>query len=264
MTCRWTVPWRWSWLRCGGVPSETSHHATGPLTVAVGLAATAGFVDAFIFQHVTPVFVANMSGNLIHFGMALGNVRWSSAGIAAIALAAFAGGAFAGTWALDRHVAGGRPPDPSSLLLAEVALLLVVTVITLATEVEFSAELSASHVVIIVLASVAMGGQSVAVRRVGATAVSTTYGTGALVRVSEKVVLGLRRAPRNHDLPRRRSVLVLASIIVGYVGGAIVASALPGAPGVLRDRAGGHTGTRPSGAQPAAAAALGRVIPTRT
>ena len=67
----------------------------------------------------------------------------------------------------------------------------------------------------------------------GATAVSTTYGTGALVRVSEKVVLGLRRAPRNHDLPRRRSVLVLASIIVGYVGGAIVASALPGAPGVL-------------------------------
>lgn len=220
-------------LHSPAVPSETSHHVAGPLTVAVGLAATAGFVDAYIFRHVMPVFVANMSGNLVHVGMALGDVEWAAAAAAAIALAAFAGAAFVSAGALDRHLADGRSPDPSPLLLAEVALLSAVAIIAVATSVEFSAELTWPHVSIVVLGAAAMGAQAVAVRRVGATAVSTTYGTGALVRISEKVALGIRQAPRSHDVPRRRSVVVLTSILVAYVAGAVLAAALPGARGLL-------------------------------
>lgn len=215
------------------MPSETSHHAAGPLTVAVGLAGTAGFVDAFIFQRVMPVFVANMSGNLIHFGMALGNVEWSAVAMAAIALTAFACAAFVGTSALDRHVVVGRDPDPSPLLLVEVALLTALAIVAVATKVEFSAELTWPHVTIVILGAAAMGGQAVAVRRVGATAVSTTYGTGSLVRISEKLALGLRRATRAHEVPRRHSVAVLTSILVAYVGGAVLASALPAVRGLL-------------------------------
>ena len=43
---------------------------------------------------------------------------------------------------------------------------------------------------------VAMGLQATALRRVGQIAVATTYGTGAIVRVGEKVALAARRADR--------------------------------------------------------------------
>src|SRR4051794_30025782 len=54
--------------------SESRHHAAGPVGTAVCLAAAAGFVDAYVYTRVVPVFVANMSGNLIHLGLSLGGV----------------------------------------------------------------------------------------------------------------------------------------------------------------------------------------------
>ena len=180
-----------------------------------------------------PVFVANMSGNLIRLGMALGNVQWPAIGMAAIALGAFAFAAFVGAAVLDGHVVNGVPLDPSPLLLVEVALLGAVAVIACVTNVEFSAELTWPHITIVLLAAGGMGAQSVAIRRVGQTAVSTTYGTGSIVRLSEKLALGMRGAPSMHAVPRRRSVQVLTSILLAYVVGAAIASALPASRGLL-------------------------------
>ena len=90
------------------MPAESTHHVAGPLTVAVGLAATAGFVDAFVFQNVSAVFVANMSGNLIRVGMAVGDLDGHAVAASAIALVAFTLAAIAAATAIDRHVAGCR------------------------------------------------------------------------------------------------------------------------------------------------------------
>ena len=70
---------------------ERTHHPSGPLGLAIALAATAGFVDAHIYVNVTPVFVANMSGNLIHLGISLGEGDWFPALATVLALGAFTG-----------------------------------------------------------------------------------------------------------------------------------------------------------------------------
>ena len=71
-----------------------------------------------------------------------------------------------------------------------------------------------------------MGVQAATLRRVGDVAVSTTYGTGAIVRIGEKVALAGRRAGRSSVHRRRVTVLVLATVLVSYVAGAAVAAAL--------------------------------------
>ena len=74
--------------------------------------------------------------------------------------------------------------------------------------------------------STAMGLQAVSLRRVGSIAVSTTYGTGAIVRIGEKIALGLRRAERGSDVRRRATIFVITTILVGYVIGAAIAAAV--------------------------------------
>ena len=71
------------------MPTEAQLHVSGSARLAMVLAATGGFVDAFIYVRVTPVFVANMSGNLIRLGIASGGKNWISAASSAVALAGF-------------------------------------------------------------------------------------------------------------------------------------------------------------------------------
>lgn len=212
------------------MPAEVNHHVTGPLAVAVGLALTAGFVDAFIYHYVTPVFVANMSGNMVRVGMAVGGGDWHAVAASMLAIVAFVSAAVLASMAVDLHARsrrGSRPLDPAPLLVIEVLLLAAVAFVAVVAKVAFSPRLVWSNVAVIALGSAAMGVQAIALRRVGQIAVSTTYGTGALVRIGEKVGLGLRGAPRHHEVPRRRSIAVLVSVLAAYVAGAALAIALP-------------------------------------
>lgn len=205
---------------------ESKHHPSGPLTLAMVLAASAGFIDAFIDIRVTPVFVANMSGNLVRLGIASGR-HDARAGIAAlVALGGFIGGAMLATASIDARVRRVQPPTPVPLLWLESFLLAVLTVIVVAGRIDYSATLTAIDVVVIVIGATAMGIQAVALRRVGQIAVSTTYGTGAVVRLAEKLALGFRRADRPGDIRRRRSILVLGGVLISYVIGAYVGTAL--------------------------------------
>ena len=68
---------------------ERAHHPSGPMFLAMVLAVVAGFVDAHVYVHITPVFVANMSGNIVHFGIALRLGRWQAASGFAVALLGF-------------------------------------------------------------------------------------------------------------------------------------------------------------------------------
>src|SRR5689334_5480651 len=57
----------------GSVEPTTERVASLPLVAAVALAAVAGFVDAVCFGHLFDVFPANQSGNIIFFGVAIGD-----------------------------------------------------------------------------------------------------------------------------------------------------------------------------------------------
>lgn len=212
---------------------ERTHHPSGPLGLAIALAAAAGFVDAHIYVNVTPVFVANMSGNLIHLGISVGSDDGGPAVATLIALVAFIAGVIVATSHHDHQVARQRSVRPTSLLALESALLAALTAWLIASSPSFTARPNASDLPILVLAAVAMGIQAGALRRVGEIAVATTYGTGAIVRIGEKLVLAARRAERPSGDRRSVAIAVLVVVLVGYVGGAILAARLGSSPWLL-------------------------------
>jgi uncharacterized membrane protein YoaK (UPF0700 family) len=213
--------------------TEAKHHASAGLPIAVALAATAGFVDAFIYVGVTPVFVANMSGNLVRLGIAGGNSDEHGVFAALVALGAFITGVVLATSHLDSHVRVGRHPRPARALVLEAVLLASLAIIIRSADIEFSASIEPIDFVVVALGATAMGIQAVALRRVGQIAVSTTYGTGAVVRLGEKLALAARRADRPGHVRRRVTIAVLGAVLVSYVAGAGLAAALDGPPELL-------------------------------
>jgi len=215
------------------MPPELKHHASGTLPVVAALAGAAGFVDAFVFQRVTPVFIANMSGNLVRLGMSAGVHDGRQAAAALVALTGFAAGVAAGAIRLDRHVRFERPLDPSSLLFGEAGLLTLLALIVRLAHIKYSPTTAAADYPVILIGAAAMGLQAIALRRVGQVAVSTTYGTGAVVRLSEKAALALRQTPRPNDHRRRTSIAILATVLLSYVAGAFTAASASANPLLL-------------------------------
>jgi uncharacterized membrane protein YoaK (UPF0700 family) len=197
------------------------------------LAASAGFVDAHIYVNVTPVFVANMSGNLIHLGILFGDGSWSQALASLLAIGAFTTGVILATIHHDRQVARGLSVRPGFLLTVESTLLLALTVGLVAAPLAYSRQPRPADFPVLLVAGLAMGIQAGAVRRVGEIAVATTYGTGTIVRIGEKLVLAARRADRTTTHRRRVAIAVLAVILASYVGGAVIATAIGSQPALL-------------------------------
>lgn len=209
---------------------EPDYHPSGALGVAVALSAIAGFVDAHMYLRVTHVFVANMSGNMIHLGMLAGLGQWHSAARSMVALAAFPAGVVVAMLVHHRRVARGLRVHPAGLLLVESALVLALAAVLVVFDVTIAGRTGGATYLAIVLGATAMGMQTVALRRVGAVAVATTYGTGTIVRIGEKVALGARRADRAGEHRRRVTIAVLGTVLVGYVVGAAVAAAMGSSP----------------------------------
>lgn len=213
--------------------SETAHHPSGPLVLAFSLAGVAGFVDAHLFLHVTNVFVANMSGNMVRIGILTGSGDWSIAAGSAAALFAFAAGVVVAIAHHDRQLQRKKRVRPDDLLVAEGLLTLSLPIVLITFEVEFTNQAQGVHYVVIVIGALAMGIQASSLRRVGSIAVATTYGTGTVVRIGEKVALAVRRAERTSDGRRSATIIVLVGVLVAYVGGAAAASALGSSPLLL-------------------------------
>jgi uncharacterized membrane protein YoaK (UPF0700 family) len=212
---------------------ERAHHPSGPLALAVVLAGAAGFVDAHIYVNVTPVFVANMSGNLVHLGIFAGDGDRSAAVATLVALGAFTLGVIGATLHHDRRVARRRAVHPAFLLAVESAMLAGLTAWLILSPVPFTTDPRAADLPVLALAAVAMGLQAGALRRVGEIAVATTYGTGAIVRIGEKVALAARRADRPTVHRRRVAIAVLVVVLVSYVAGATSAAVAGASPWLL-------------------------------
>jgi uncharacterized membrane protein YoaK (UPF0700 family) len=133
----------------------------------------------------------------------------------------------------DHQLRGGRRVRPDQLLVAEAVLTLVLPIMLLVFDVEFSRSPGLVHGSVIAIGAFAMGIQASALRRVGEIAVATTYGTGTIVRIGEKASLALRRAERVGEARRLTTITVLVVVLISYIAGAALASALGRAPELL-------------------------------
>ena len=206
--------------------SETPPRVEGTIALAAVLTAVAGFVDAHIFVHVTEVFVANQSGNVVLFGIFLGERRWPEVAAHILSIAMFAVGVGVGTTVHDRRLVAGKALRPDLILFAEAAMLAAVVVLRVIDGPTPVLTVDAMDYPVIVLGALAMGLQTVVIGRVGSVAVATTYESGAVARVAEEAALAARSGPAADQRRRHTGVLrVLLVVVASYAAGATLAAA---------------------------------------
>nr|WP_249420262.1 YoaK family protein [Rhabdothermincola salaria] len=205
---------------------------SGPLGAAVALTAAAGFSDAHIFLHVTDVFVANMSGNLVLAGMALGEGSWRAGARHGTALVSFALGAAVANWFHARNRRRDRPMRPDLVLAFEAGLMVLVVVWIAVLGGEHAGETGFVYPVIGV-GAFAMGMQNAALLRVGAVAVATTYASGSVARLGAESALMVSAPGVDERSPHARAARVLAAVVLAYLGGAALAAWAGSAAGWL-------------------------------
>ena len=207
------------------MPLVSDPRLSSTTAIALALTAAAGFVDAHFFLHVTEVFTANMSGNLVLFGMALGEKQWAQGGHQAAALLAFIVGVFAASRFHDRHRRAGKPLRPDLLLGIEAAILVLA-----AGWIGFvGADHPGERIMVypaIVFAAFAMGMQNAAVLRVGVLAVATTYATGSVARLGSETALAIGATSKEEAAAHLGVIPLLASMVASYVFGALVAASV--------------------------------------
>jgi uncharacterized membrane protein YoaK (UPF0700 family) len=207
------------------VPLVSNPRLSSTATIALALTATAGFVDGHFFLHVAEVFTANMSGNLVLFGMAIGERQWAQGAHQAAALLAFIFGVFTASRFHDRHRRAGKPLRPDLLLGIEAGMLLLV-----AAWVGFvGADHPGERILVypaIVFAAFAMGMQNAAVLRVGVLAVATTYATGSVARLGSETALAMGATSKDEAAAHLGVIPLLASMVAAYVFGAVVAASV--------------------------------------
>jgi uncharacterized membrane protein YoaK (UPF0700 family) len=191
--------------------------------LATVLAIIAGFLDAY--GYITyQTYVSFMSGNTTRAGYEIGEGNFGPglySGLLTILF--FVGGSFVG--ALLAHSSVSRIRRlVFGVIAAWLALIIVFTQLGFASE-----------WVIIAVISFAMGAMNTALSRVGARSkvgtqsVSLTFVTGTLSRIGMQLALVVRRAPVPDSKgawdTRARRAIVLATIWVAFLGGALLSGA---------------------------------------
>jgi uncharacterized membrane protein YoaK (UPF0700 family) len=188
------------------------------------LTAAAGSADAVSLLGLGRVFTANMTGNLVLLGVAIGQGQLAGSVRSVIAFAAFVLGVLVGVRLTARTEPTAVWPRSATLtLLGELGLLL-----GLLAGWEFTGDRPAAVPldILIALSAAAMGMQTAAARRLGVVGVTTTFVTGMLTNlIAELAAVGPGRSHRTIW------AATLASMVIGAAAGAAVFIAWrPGAP----------------------------------
>jgi uncharacterized membrane protein YoaK (UPF0700 family) len=193
----------------------------------LGLTLVAGAVDAVSYLGLGRVFTANMTGNLVLLGLAVGQGQVLEALRSVVAFLGFAAGAGLGGWVVGGAGQGGEhwPSKVTVVLGVEFVLLLGFLVAWLLAGQEPS---NGVLEVLTALSAAAMGVQSAAGRRLAVAGVSTTYVTGTLVTLMAELAALARRQPG-----AGRWVGVLVALLVGAtLGTTLMQQIRPAAPGL--------------------------------
>lgn len=185
-----------------------------PLLLA--LTAAAGWSDALSYAALGHVFTANMTGNLVLLGLALGRIEGTAVERSAVALAGFAAGALLGALVTRGPLRGPWPPSVTAALGIEAAMLAAFAAVWLTgTAVD----------ALIALSALGMGVQSAAIRRLDVPGVATTFVTGTIT----SLMAGLAAVQATSGW--RRHAAVVVALVAGATAGAVVWTRWPRAAG---------------------------------
>jgi uncharacterized membrane protein YoaK (UPF0700 family) len=135
-----------------------------------GLTFVTGLIDAVSFLRLGHVFTANMTGNVVFVGFALGGAADLSLLRSLAALGAFASGSVVGGIVTSR-----RPRTPArNLLIAMYAEILLLSLAVVAALVTGNGATSVSVYLVIVSTAVAMGLRNAVVRKLAVPDLTTT------------------------------------------------------------------------------------------
>jgi len=179
----------------------------------------AGFLDAVGFLALLRVFVAHMTGTTVVLGIGLGRGQWSVLLSSGLAIPFFLSGVVLGL-EIDRRCErrGVRRPLAAQLG-AEVVLLIIFTAIGVTVFRDRAPENATfGYIVLLFLATCAMGIQTASLRKVGVLSVHTTFMTGMMTKAVEVADKMLTEPERRRE--RLRTMLFLASVWVIYLAGA--------------------------------------------
>jgi uncharacterized membrane protein YoaK (UPF0700 family) len=188
-------------------------------TLVLLLSCAAGSIDAASYIGLGHVFAANMTGNTVHLGMATGYGSLVDIGHSGSALLGFLLGVAAGASIVERD--DSPTPWPRAVNVALVCEL-VLLAITAAIWAAAGAKAPSTTDGLLLALGLAMGMQSVTVRRLRIPGVASTYLTGTLTALTAglvRVALG-RRTPAP-EAPTHGSVL-MASVWAIYFAGAVI------------------------------------------
>ncbi|PYR26456.1 MAG: DUF1275 domain-containing protein [Acidobacteria bacterium] len=188
------------------VSHATTPEASSPLVVALfGLTFVTGVIDAVSFLGLGHVFTANMTGNVVLLGFALGGTADLSVGRSLAALCAFAIGSVAGG-----RLTNERQRTPArQLLIAMHAEVLFLCLAAAATLVAGGDTSFAGLSPVIVLTAVAMGLRNAVVRKLAVPDLTTTVLTLTVTGLAADSVLAGGVAPRSGR--RMLSILAMGS-----------------------------------------------------
>lgn len=193
-------------------------------SLLVLLAFGAGAVDGISFLGLGRVFTANMTGNLVLLGVAVGRGASSDVLRSGIAFATFAAGVFVATLIAARSTK--RHPWPTGVKVA-LAIEAVAQAALLAGWLASAGRPGVTLKAVLTGASaLAMGLQSGSVVALGVAGISTTYVTGTLTGL-----IGELASARGSRRDWARRALVVVAILVGAAcGGLLVLDARRVAP----------------------------------
>lgn len=189
------------------------------------LGSVAGFVDGVTFLKLFGLFTANMSGNSARLGVTTGQGEWSASLTRFVPLIVWVVAVVVTVVVVE---ARGRGQDHAlrPLLTIEIGLLTVFMVVgTLWHDAGDLVPQSAPFYALAVLAAIAMGVQTSALRRLDDNvSVHTTFVSGMIVNLAEDAVSSWRHKTPGANARAQMHGLV----VVSFIGGAAVGAALLG------------------------------------
>jgi uncharacterized membrane protein YoaK (UPF0700 family) len=182
------------------------------------LACVAGSVDVMSYYRLGHVFTANMTGNTILLGLAIGQGKLAASLHSLAALGGFFAGSLIGAFIVENTRRTWSYYVTLSTIIEAIIIFLLVLIWFEEPEVLSNLVLYAS----ILLAAVAMGIQSATIRHLNIPGVVTTFLTGTITSIGMSTVSGIKKGFRKKikekcaevPMPRTLSQKIELQIIV--------------------------------------------------
>jgi uncharacterized membrane protein YoaK (UPF0700 family) len=196
--------------------AEPSRNSTGTPAILLVMTSVTGVVDAVSYLALGHVFTANMTGNIVFLGFALGGAPGVSISGSLLALACFAIGAIVG----GRMTAMLSPQDTRQKAIRGFVVETVLLLVAATVSIGFTAAYSNSRLrlqSVVAMTAIAMGLRNAVVRKLGVPDLTTTVLTLTITAfAADSVVAG-------GDNPRwQRRCAAIMAMLGGAAAGAFM------------------------------------------